>query len=91
MKRILALIILSLITAGCGDGASSKTKAAEFVSLQKCLDSTAKAAKSSIANIVTDTPSVVTGFLANGKQFGCELKSTGTKGVFYRGWFTYES
>ena len=89
MKRILILILLPLIIVGCSDKASSKIKAAEFVSLEKCLDSTANAAKSSMANVVTNTPTQVIGILANGNQFGCEKQSSGTKGVFYKGWFTY--
>ena len=37
--------------------------------------------------VVTDKPNDVSGFLSNGKGFGCRKRETGTKGTYFEGWY----
>lgn len=61
---------------------------AEFNSMQGCLASIPVSANSSIGKIYTDKPEKASGLLSNGEQFSCTRKSTGTKGIYYEGWYT---
>jgi len=78
-----ALLTLSL--AGCG-GDSPSAMNAEFRTLSGCIEGIKKNSGQSL-KIITDTPSEVSGFLSNGQGFGCQKKTTGTKGTYYAGWF----
>ena len=83
------LIVISalLITFGCGE--SSQLMGAKFYSIQSCLVAmpTARMSGQKIKTIMTDKPHKVTGILANGEYFGCEREESGTRGIYYQGWF----
>ena len=78
--------------SGNRDNETTKTErafmVAEFSSMQGCLASIPASANSSIGRIYTDKPEKVSGLLSNGEQFSCTRKSTGTKGIYYEGWYT---
>ncbi|WP_228723129.1 hypothetical protein [Limnobaculum xujianqingii] len=59
---------------------------AEFENLDECLKEI-KMNTGLTLKIIRDKPSIVTGNLSNGKTFACERKESGTKGVYYEGWY----
>ncbi len=81
-KIIVAAILLASVSASFADEAMN----AEFRTLQKWLDGIKKSSGQEL-RIITDTPSEVSGFLANRKAFACERTESGTKGVYYKGWY----
>jgi hypothetical protein len=66
---------------------NSTVVAAEFKTLQECLD-TIKKNTGSPLKIITDKPSRTSGFLSNGQHFACMEKVTDAKGTFIDGWYT---
>jgi len=62
------------------------TMNAEFYSMRECLQGIKKNSGYEL-DVVTDKADNVSGFLSNGEGFGCQKKSTGTKGTYYEGWF----
>jgi len=64
----------------------SSVKNAEFYSMYKCLKGIKKSSGKDL-DIITDEVDEISGFLSNGKGFACQRKSTGTKGVYYYGWY----
>ncbi len=84
--RMVALIGLCAVLSACGGGSNISAREAKFYSMQTCLEKLQKETKSTL-KIVTDKPTEVSGFLANGQPFGCEVKETGTQGTYIRGWF----
>lgn len=66
---------------------NSTVIAAEFKTLQECLDAIKKNTGSPL-KIITDKPSQVSGFLSNGEHFACVEKVTDSKGTFIDGWYT---
>ena len=87
-RNSFLLLFYIFIATGCEDGSRPQTRAAEFLTMQGCLAGIKKDAGTDIDKIVRDKPAIVTGFLANGRQFACEKKTTGTKGTYYYGWYT---
>lgn len=88
MKKIASIIlaISAISLSGCGDGKSKKAKNAEFRTLNQCLEGVKGSARSSL-DIVTNRPDEVSGFLSNGEGFACQKKVSGTKGIYYHGWY----
>ena len=82
--RVFILLLFTLVSL---NSYSDSVMNAEFRTMKKCLAKIPKASKQNIAKIIRDTPKIVTGNLANGKTFACEKKVSGTKGVYYNGWF----
>ena len=75
---------LVLITDG-NENAGDMMKA-EFRTMAECL-SAIKSNSGQNLEVITDKPQEVSGFLSNGKGFGCSRKESGTKGVYFEGWF----
>jgi hypothetical protein len=69
-----------------GVSAATEVMNAEFRTLASCLQGIKKGSGQAL-KIVTDTPSEVSGFLANGQGFACERTESGTKGTYFRGWY----
>lgn len=67
---------------------SSDIMQGEFKTLETCLASIQESSGSDIDKVMTDTPEKVSGFLENGEHFACTRKVTGTKGVYYEGFYT---
>lgn len=65
----------------------SYVREAEFFTMQRCLESIPEDARSPINIIARDTPSIVSGRLANGETFACQRKETGSRGTYYVGWY----
>lgn len=86
MKTILCLIVLLLSVQGCGENQKTTVMGFKSKSMQQCLESIKKQTGSSL-DIIRDTPEIVTGKLNNGETFACEVKSTGTEGVYIEGWW----
>ena len=89
---VSALVFLNL-AQGCFDENedSGKVASADFTTMAECVRYTKRAAerasRSSFESYIVDTPSQVSGKLANGKTFTCGLRNTGTRGVYYNGWY----
>lgn len=87
-RNSFLLLFCLFIATSCEDGPRTQVRAAEFITIQGCLAGIEKDAGTHIDKIARDKPAIVTGFLANGEQFACEIKTTGTKGTYYYGWYT---
>lgn len=91
MPKFKIVFCLAFVVAftGCGKPGKTKVKNAEFPTLNKCL--TGIEIDSGYAlRIVTDKPGNVSGFLSNGQGFGCQIKRSGVKGIYYAGWYMYK-
>ncbi|MEQ9905004.1 hypothetical protein [Pectobacterium aroidearum] len=89
MKKLIisrALLFAFTLTAAGSCLADSVMKA-EFRTMQECLSSIKAHSGSSSLKVIRDKPTIVTGYLSNGKHFSCEKKETGTKGTYYEGWY----
>ena len=64
-----------------------KAKNFNFTSMEICLINIKKLSDSKNLKIFTDKPEEVSGTLDNGNSFSCKKMSTGTKGVYYHGWY----
>lgn len=85
-KYLLSLVVILPMLIGCSSGKKDEVMNAEFSSLNKCLDGIKRNSKQSL-RIITDKPTQVSGKLSNGKHFACERASSGTKGVYFKGWY----
>ena len=91
-------LIFILFLAGTVSGEKNKSSnkiisinstviAAEFKTVQECMDAIKKNTGSTL-KIITDKPSQVSGFLSDGEHFACVEKATDAKGTFIDGWYT---
>lgn len=87
-RNSFLLLFFIAITAGCEGGSPPSMMAADFLTMHGCLESIQKSAGSAVDKIIRDKPDIVTGFLADRRQFACEKKTSGTKGTYYYGWYT---
>ena len=71
--------------SGCA-GQTNDGMKSEYRTLQECI-SGIQSSSGNTLKIITDTPDEVSGFLANGQGFACEKKVSGTKGVYFEGWY----
>jgi hypothetical protein len=88
--RVPALLVCATFIVGCEKTATeSKTeiREAEFTSMSSCLAGLKKQTRLTPFKVFTDTPSKVTGHMSNSMTFACEVKNTGTKGRYVRGWY----
>lgn len=81
---MIGVAILAL--QGCSNNQQPTIMGFESRSMQECLENIKKQTNSSL-DIIRDKPEIVTGRLDNGEIFGCEKKSTGSKGVYVEGWW----
>lgn len=82
IKRTLPLIVLALVACG----KEQQTMTGKYSSMQSCIEGTKRHTGGNL-NIITDKPDQVSGFLANGKGFGCNVRETGSQGTYVEGWF----
>jgi hypothetical protein len=73
-------------TTPAGKAKTKPVRSAEFQTMRSCLEGIKKSSGQTL-DVVTDEPTEVSGFLSNRKGFACQLKSTGTKGTYYHGWY----
>ncbi|MCE7520537.1 hypothetical protein LZG37_20565 [Halomonas titanicae] len=85
IKTLVSVGVIGFMLVGCGE--SSEVRNAEFRSLSACLEGLEKDSGLSL-NILTDKPDKVSGKLSNDETFACSKKESGTKGVYYEGWYT---
>lgn len=86
-KPILRVILVSaMLILTIGKSSATETMSAEFKTLASCLKGIQKGSGQSL-KIITDTPTEVSGLLANGQGFACERTESGTKGTYFRGWY----
>ena len=78
------VIIAAAFIAGCGK--SDEMMSGKFGSLQACLAAVERNTGQKLKPI-TDTPTEVSGSLANGKPFACKQKESGTQGTYFEGWY----
>lgn len=83
-----ACLSLSACIGSSDGGSSSTVMQGKFGSLNQCLSSIRS--KSGLEpKPVTDTPQEVSGFLGGTRRgFACTLRSTGTQGVYWEGWYS---
>jgi len=81
--KLVSVLGLLLITA-CGE--PSYVKNVEFNTITACLAGI-KIYSGQTLQIITDRPDMVSGFLADGRGFGCQLERSGTKGTYVKGWW----
>lgn len=81
ISAFVAIMALST-TSAQADQAMNAT----FSSMKSCLAGIQRSSGQKL-KIVTDKPNEVSGFLENGKGFGCQKKESGTEGVHYAGWY----
>jgi hypothetical protein len=87
MKLILALIVAVGLTA-CGK--PKEMYNGKFVSIQSCMSAIQTHTKSGL-RVVRDNPDVVSGYVGKSDRFfACEVKATGTQGVFVHGYWDEE-
>ena len=79
-------LVSACIMFAVGVSAATEVMNAEFRTLASCLQGIKKGSGQTL-KIVTDTPSEVSGFLADGQGFACERTESGTKGTYFRGWY----
>ncbi|MGX5913450.1 hypothetical protein ACR0ST_01770 [Aliidiomarina sp. Khilg15.8] len=78
------IFLISSLTA-CSEPA--QVRQAEFSTLASCLAGLERQSGGNL-NIITDKPAKVSGKLSNGEHFTCERVESGTKGTYFKGWFT---
>jgi hypothetical protein len=87
--RAIPILCLTIGTALCGtafQAHATSTMKAEFRTLRQCLQAIEKNSGQRL-RVVTDKPTEVSGFLANGQGFACKQRESGTKGTYFEGWF----
>lgn len=88
MKKAIDFIgvfCLSGMLIGSSAWAAS-VRQAEFRTVNECLAAIEQNTGMSLS-IIRNTKEIVTGNLANGQTFACERTESGTKGIYYKGWF----
>jgi hypothetical protein len=86
VKKIVVVSVISILVIGCG-GERSENQNLEFNSSNSCLKGLKKHSNMTL-RIITDTPGLVSGKLANGEPFVCQRATSGTKGVYFKGWYS---
>ena len=86
-KNILLSLILISSTAVFTSCSSPSVNSADFNSMQQCLSSIKNSTGEEL-EIVTDKPDNVSGVLKDSRKlFGCQKKSSGSKGTYYNGYY----
>jgi hypothetical protein len=83
--KVIGVVGLIIFATACDTNHSMMSS--EFKSLAECLLGIRYDSKQEL-KIIIDTPEKVTGFLTNGQSFACQIKRSGTKGVYFEGWYT---
>jgi hypothetical protein len=88
-RTLFAAAVVSFLISSCG-GSSPELMGGEFSSLQQCLSAIQTKTGLSLKPVI-DKPDHVSGYLGNTKRdFSCKQMSTGTKGVYWEGWYEDE-
>ena len=89
MRAATTLLLSVLVITGCGDGKPPPSyRGGETRTLAECLESIKTDSGRSSLDIITDKPDEVSGFFAGSKKpFGCSRKESGTKGVYFEGFY----
>ncbi len=86
----LVILMFAILTGGqdknSSNEQSNQVMNAEFRSLSSCLSGIERNTGMKL-QIITDKPEIVSGFLSNGKHFGCKRVISGSKGIYYEGWY----
>ncbi|WP_051299248.1 hypothetical protein [Marinobacterium litorale] len=70
-----------------GESGANTVMGGEFRSLRSCLTNVESSSGFSL-DVIVDEPDNVTGYLRGTKRnFACTKKETGTKGVYWDGWY----
>ena len=85
MKNILLLVTFTLL-ASCGESDTEMRGGAQFRTMAACLEGIKESSGQSL-EIITDKPDNVSGYLSNRQHFGCLREHTGTKGIYYEGFY----
>jgi len=88
-RTLLAAALAGLFISSCGDS-SPELMGGEFSSLQQCMSAIQTKTGLSLKP-VNDKPDHVSGYLGDtNRDFACKQMSTGTKGVYWEGWYEVE-
>lgn len=89
MKKIYFISLFLL--AGCSSEPKTELVSAKFSSMDECLEKIKSASGYSTLRPMTDKPTHVSGYLGDTNfDFNCELKNTGTEGIYVEGWYDKE-
>lgn len=85
-----AALVAALVQAlsGCG-GEPKEHRGADFETLKTCMISLEAALKNKLRIVIDDSDSV-SGIQPDGAHWACVQKSSGTKGVYWEGYYTVE-
>lgn len=87
-KQIIITFFGCIALSACGE--PDTVMQGTFSSLQECL-STIRNSNVPPLDIVTDNVDEVSGFIGNsGRGFACSREVSGTKGVYWTGWFQFD-
>lgn len=87
LRVFLLAATACLSVSACTGSGSSEVMSAKFGSLSQCLSSI-RSNSGLEPKPVTDTPQEVSGFLGSTTRgFACTMRSTGTQGVYWEGWY----
>lgn len=81
---MLVALLATYGVSGCGE--PPRMQSADFATLYDCLQGIKKDSGMKLT-IVTDEPDEVSGQLSNGAGFGCNQKTSGTRGTYFNGWY----
>jgi len=86
-SRLATLALVSALLAGCGDSEPTQYREADHRTLQQCLGWITVRTNSPL-DIRTDKPDRVSGRLrGTDRGFGCDQEHTGTKGIYWLGYY----
>ena len=83
----LCVAILAMLLSCFSYADESSPGQERYATSDECLSAIEKHSKQEISKILWDNPKRVSGFLANGKAFGCILRQSDSHGIYWVGWF----
>jgi hypothetical protein len=86
IRKVSTLVALLATYGVSGCGEPPRVQSADFATLPACLQSIERNSGMKL-KIITDKPDKVSGNLSNGAGFGCEQRTSGTKGTYFNGWY----
>ena len=90
MNKLLIIASITILLPGCGDGSNTSMRGAEFSSLQNCLSGLKREMGSNL-KIITDEQDEVSGIQTDGTFWACNKKTSGTKGIYWEGYYSVKN
>ncbi len=87
MIKLKIVVLITLVSMLPAISHGDTVRKGEFPSIQQCLSAIKRNTNQNL-QIITDKPTLVSGFLQDGRHFGCKRIESGSKGTYVEGWFT---